>query len=382
MGPGVHCDQGIKELLAEPDDDFNAFDEFEAYRSAELLKVAQPLQPITPTTSINEDNDGAQSGTLQAASQGATQGNDGPASATTTTTNTTSDLQARIEQRKREIDALQGAFVTQANARHTAAIRRHDIQTQRLAKAIKHLNTTISQHLRDAHCPGDQDLRTWYRNLQEASDLPSDTDTSIRARLTDHLSSLEKNKHLKKPDLTAWLTTWESLLQLMHTHGMPEPTTTDLWFNPLMAALRAHFPGFVQTYRFHCRPSYTSLNYRTVSRDIKATMDDLTQPVPNRVGKGAFPSFGSQQQPEQQSNQSIIPNKRKRLTELCRACGHIHPTTQCYYLHPEKAPPHWEAREHVRQRVEANLQANPGLKTGKKQRSNPVKADNNAERSN
>ncbi|KAK4117925.1 hypothetical protein N657DRAFT_584565, partial [Parathielavia appendiculata] len=352
--------QGTKELLAEPDEDFNAFDEFEAYRSAELLKVAQPLQPITPTTSINEDDDGTQSNTLQTS----TQGNEGPDSTTTTTTNTTkaSDLQARIEQRKREIDALQGAFVAQANARYTAAVRRHDIQTQRLAKAIKHFNTTVSQQLRDAHCPGHRDLRTWYRNLKEASDLPSDTNTSIRTRLADHLNSLQKNKHLKKPDLTAWLTTWESLLQLMHAHGMPEPTTTDLWFNPLMAALRAHFPGFVQTYRIQCRPSYESLNYRTVSRDIKASIDDLIQPVPNRVGKGAFASFGGQQQPEQQSNSSTTPNKRKRPTEQCRACGHIHPTTQCYYLYPDKAPPNWEAREHVRQRVRANVQANPSLK--------------------
>ncbi|KAK4242959.1 hypothetical protein C7999DRAFT_18605, partial [Corynascus novoguineensis] len=246
----------------------------------------------------------------------------------------------------------------------------------RLAKALKYLNTTVSQQLRDAHCPGNEDLRTWYRNLKEASDLPSDTDSSIRARLTDHLNSLQKNKHLKKPDLTAWLTTWESLLQLMRTHGMPEPTITDLWFNPLMAVLRPHFPGFVQTYRIQCRPSYKSLNYRTVSRDIKASIDDLIQPMSNRVGKGAFASF------EQQSNQSNTPNKRKRSTKQCHACGHIHPTTRCYYLYPEKAPPNWEAREHVRQRVEVNLKANPGLKTGKKQRSNPVTADNNTEQSN
>ncbi|KAK4248952.1 hypothetical protein C7999DRAFT_30641 [Corynascus novoguineensis] len=96
---------------------------------------------------------------------------------------------------------------------------------------------------------------------------------------------------------------------------MPEPTTTDLWFNPLMAALRAHFPGFVQTYRIHCRPSYKSLNYRTVSGDIKASIDDLIQPVSNRVGGRAFTSFGGQQQPEQRSNQSTTPKKRKRSTE-------------------------------------------------------------------
>ncbi|KAK4033693.1 hypothetical protein C8A01DRAFT_39849 [Parachaetomium inaequale] len=173
--------QGIKELLAEPDDDFNAFDEFEAYRSAELLKAAQPLQPITPTTSTNEADDGTQPNTLQATSQGTTQGNEDVASTTTTTT--VADLQARVQQRKREIDALQGAF--------------------RLAKAIKHFNTTISQPLRDAYCPGNRDLRTWYRNFKEASDLLSDTNTAIRARLTDHFNSLEKNKHLKKPDLTA-----------------------------------------------------------------------------------------------------------------------------------------------------------------------------------
>ncbi|KAL2194961.1 hypothetical protein P885DRAFT_62652 [Corynascus similis CBS 632.67] len=306
------------------------------------------------------------------------------ASTTTTTTNTTtaSGLQACIEQRQLEIDALQVAFAAQANARYTATTQKHDIQTQRLAKTIKHLNTTVSQQLRDTHCPGNQDLHTWYRNLKEAFDLPSDINTSIRDRLTDHLNSLQKNKHLKKPDLTAWLTTWESLLQLMHVHGMPEPTTTDLWFNPLMAALRAHFPGFVLTYRILCRPSYKSLHYRTVSQDIKASIDDLIQPVTNRVGKGAFTRVGGQRQPEKQSNQSTTSKKRKRSTEQCLACGHIHPTMWCYYLYPKKAPPNWEAREHVRQRVEANLKANPGLKTGKKQRSNLVKADNDTEQSN
>jgi hypothetical protein len=274
----------------------------------------------------------------------------------------------------------------------TALNRRHDVQYKEWSAQEKHLNqaratlnSTVGQRLRTNHLES-SDIRLCYNNLREACLDNGATERATAASLASHLAVLRSAKSVNQATFNQWLTQWENLIADGTALGIDQAIRPKIWFEDLMGALVEVMPQYALHAQEQGRQDYDALVPRIIAGQARAAAAAyLPKEQPRgRVAKGSFPSFGSPERAgdDQSTKRKRSPDSHQRERKRrpspsdedrprCKACKNPHPTSDCFYLFPEKAFKGWIARDSIKTRVEQALKADPNLRTDAQRQRRP-----------
>ncbi|KAF7556982.1 hypothetical protein G7Z17_g1063 [Cylindrodendrum hubeiense] len=175
--------------------------------------------------------------------------------------------------------------------------RRYEEQHRVIVKMRDWVLETVAKSLADSSCDPEQDLRTWYTNLQaRVGATTSEQQSDIWTKYQKVLMSAPKG--IK--EYPRWITNWEQALhkaQDKEVGGLDNPV---IWFDNLCKTIQPVLGNWVSNYRsiYWKELKEKSLSIRETAQDLRAEVNQLAlqQPVKQtttRAIRGAFgPTFG------------------------------------------------------------------------------------------
>lgn len=169
---------------------------------------------------------------------------------------------------------------------------------------------TASEHLKTIACNPEKSLRDWFLALEKAVGADKAfSKQKLRDRYERALTTLTKTPK----DFTAWITEWEHTMEKMSRKDFPEVRDSSQWFVKIQRASKdiPELQHFFTVYQMVHKQEIEddTLSFNQMSSDLKRHLH-VNQTMKRRVGKGAFPGFGPNDDEEEEKSQ----NKKARKT--------------------------------------------------------------------
>jgi hypothetical protein len=295
------------------------------------------------------------------------------------------EIPAQVTGTQAQIAAANRRFETERQlyqqrlARYRELKKAYDTQEQRIDDVTKFVVDTVKSEYRLINCDAEDDIRTWYRNL-EKSCKESEIQQEERAlrKYDAHLSQRVKNP-------TEWLANWELVMAEAIKKNVAPALQISSWFNQLCAALAPLDEAYISALKVVKRKDMEekTLDYRQVAAELKWHFESQRGRT-GRIAKGSFgPTYAEandddlpEDQPSghQRKKKTPKPSKRRRdtiITEregseppqvICKACSQWgHTMARCFYVFPDKAPKHFKLNATMAAGVKARLETDSGL---------------------
>lgn len=261
--------------------------------------------------------------------------------------------------------------------------------------AVKELTTwtlsTVSYTLQQTCCIEQQGLDIWYQNLQqtgivyEENLLPDARERYQKAVVA--LTKLPKS-------FENWITEWEISMAEGTKLGVSDTTLAIHWAPDLAKALKQIMNIWATNFVTLNKDKINKnrLNFREVAGDLRRHWKIMQPTKASIISKGAFPTFGENDQIEEEPEESKDKDKgdkgknqgkgkkskrqkqqkRKRQEEsdsdsepqtrqVCEACFCRHKLENCFYIFPNSAPKDWKPFKTFKRMVENRQKEDQGL---------------------
>lgn len=274
-------------------------------------------------------------------------------------------------------------------------------------KALKSwVTTSVPDHIRRTSCKPTEDLRTWYKALNNHCAVDQGAlDDRIRQQYRRAVIPISDPRTAE-----TWLKAWEQAVSRAEERDMPEGTNTSLWLSDFIDAVRPAFQVWAMVYKreYQGTARKTELTHAKLANDLRNEIQStaLAQGK-TKVVRGAFgPSYNARLPPERDDEGSFLdtagkgdahpadgsfargslkrsnPPNRNLNSSLCQACHNKgHSIQNCFYVYPEKAFKKWRLRPDVQERVNQALQdpeiqelLQPSIKRSRTTSSTPLRA--------
>lgn len=261
-------------------------------------------------------------------------------------------------------------FLADEKAKWEAQSKAYTAQEKKRQLLLDWLHSSVADHYKRTYFLPQNEMKMWYEDLQGISYETKMTEALARQDLHNHYDTIKKKKTVKPTEFEAWIRKWESLWEQADRLKVTDTFKPTTWCEDVLNSVLHLSPSIISTYKNTL--DWEKITYRQVARRLTTINQEMAAAQKGgRVVAGSFPTFGNKEahDHDQDHNHSRRSKPKRRRDEdeddspRCRACGQLHPTSTCFYLHPELAYDDWEERPHVRERVNKNLANDATLRT-------------------